>query len=220
MSDLYSKPLPMGEFFDRVADQYDEVHTSHIDKGEEFYVAIAEPVAPTDAPIRVLSLGAGTGLDLVGIVKRAPNAHLDCVDVSSNMLAKLATRFADSTVTVTPCRQSFLDFDYEAREYDYVLAAATLHHFTDDEKRGLYTRLAGVVSSSGKLIIGDYYVSDAESARRLVEYRRGIESGYDFRLGQYHIDIPTSQSNEIRLLTGAGFARVERNYAILVASVA
>jgi tRNA (cmo5U34)-methyltransferase len=221
MTDLYSKPLPMGEFFDRVADQYDEVHTSHIDKGEEFYLAIAEPVAPTKAPIRVLSLGAGTGLDLVGIAVRAPNAHFDCVDVSEKMLAKLAARFADSMVTVTLRHESFLDFEYEARKYDYVVAAATLHHFTDDEKRVLYPRLASV--TPGKLVIGDYYVSDAESAQRLVEYRRGIEAGYDFRLGQYHIDIPTSKTNEIDLLTNAGFARVETfwessNYVILVAS--
>ena len=56
---------------------------------------------------------------------------------------------------------------------------------------------------------------------RLAEYQRGMAQGYDFRLGQYHIDIPTSKTNETTLLMQAGFTDVETiwessNYAILV----
>lgn len=212
----------MGEFFDRVVDQYDEVHTSHIDNGRDFYVAIAEPVAPTTAPVQVLSLGAGTGLDLVGLVTRAPNAHLHCIDLSAKMLVKLQERFADSKAVVSTYARSYLDFDFQDDGYDYVLAAATLHHLTDEEKLAFYPRLVTALRREGKLIIGDYYVNVAESALRMAEYERGIREGYDFSSGKYHIDIPTTKDNETRLLQRAGFHDVDTiwessNYSILVA---
>lgn len=224
MSDLYSKPLRMGEFFDRVVDDYDEVHTSHIDRGREFYVAIAEPVAPTVEPINVLSLGAGTGLDLVGVVERAPNAHLHCIDLAGKMLDKLRDRFASKNATVTTHLGSYLDFDYAPAGYDYVLAAATLHHLTDAEKADFYPKLVDAMAPDGKLIIGDYYVSSEESAVRLAEYQRGLDAGYDFRLGNYHIDIPTTKANEIDLLIRASFRNVDSiwessNYSILVVTM-
>lgn len=217
--DLYSRPLPMGEFFDRVVDQYDDVHTSHIDQGEAFYVAIAEPVTPTVTRIDVLSLGAGTGLDLVGVVERAPNAHLHCIDVAGLMLARLEARFAAAQVTTH--QASYLTFDFPAAGYDYVFAAATLHHFTDDEKRLFYPKLVPALRPGGKLVVGDYYVSRHDASLFRAHYDKLIREGYDLASGKYHIDIPTTLAREVDLFRQAGFSSVEvtwqsSNYAILV----
>lgn len=219
--DLYSRPLPMGEFFDRVVEQYDEVHTSHIDRGGEFYVAIAEPVLPTADPINVLSLGAGTGLDLVGIVARAPNAVLHCIDVAPMMLDRLAERFRASTATVINYCESYLEFDFADGTYNYILAAATLHHFTDEEKQAFYPRLVRALADGGKLIIGDFFVSDEHRRLFRAYYDRLGEQGYELRSGAYHVDIPTTQAREVELLTAAGFGHVMEtwasdNYSILV----
>ena len=40
----------MGEFFDSVSKNHDEVHTSHIDQGEAYYLAISDPVIATTFP--------------------------------------------------------------------------------------------------------------------------------------------------------------------------
>lgn len=221
--DLYSRPLPMGEFFDRVAHQYDAVHTSHIDQGEAFYVAIGEPITPTNEPIRVLSLGAGTGLDLVAVVERAPNANIDCLDLSPRMLENLQDRFRASTASISTQCASYLDFDYDAASYDLILAAATLHHQTEEEKADLYPRIRKALAGAGMLIIGDFFVGERDAELFREHYDRAQSEGYDVRSGKYHLDIPTTQAREEALLRNAGFKRVETtwqsaNYSILVAT--
>ena len=54
----------MGEFFNSVAGDYDEVHTSHINQGGEFYLSTAALMLPSERPVSILNLGAATGLDL------------------------------------------------------------------------------------------------------------------------------------------------------------
>ncbi|HKI73256.1 MAG TPA: class I SAM-dependent methyltransferase, partial [Pseudomonadales bacterium] len=93
----HSWPFRMGPFFDHVANQYDGVQVSNIDDGKGYYVAIAEPIEPTDDVVDVWSIGAGTGLDLVSILKRIPNARVNCVDVAPKMLERLRNRFAKTT---------------------------------------------------------------------------------------------------------------------------
>jgi hypothetical protein len=57
----------MGEFFDHVSETYDDVHSSHIDRAQEYYAALSDPVAATTLPVTILGIGCGSGLELEGL---------------------------------------------------------------------------------------------------------------------------------------------------------
>jgi tRNA (cmo5U34)-methyltransferase len=197
----------MGEFFDHVSVDYDEVHTSHIDRGEEYYVAVSGPVAATTRLVTALDIGCGSGLELEGFFRKVPNARVHCVDLSRKLLDQLLQRYANQCIT--PHLESYMTYRYPHREFDYVIASSTLHHLVDDEKRQLYLKLREALTKDGCLIVGDYFVSAEIAEQRLEQYNQLISRGVDLRNGKYHFDIPTTVENEKRLLVEAGFASVD-----------
>lgn len=210
----------MGEFFDHVSADYDEVHTSHIDRGEEYYLAFSGPVAATKLPITALDIGCGSGLELDGFFGKSPNARVHCVDLSRKLLARLLQRYAGKDITTH--LGSYLTYQYPHRQFKYVMASATLHHLVDAEKRELYPRLRAALDEDGCLIIGDYFVPADEAEQRLEQYHRLIAGGLDLSKGKYHFDVPTTADNERALLAEAGFGLVHTvwsspNFSIITA---
>lgn len=217
-------PTLMGEFFDKVSPDYDKVHTSHIDGGEDYYRAVAIPITPTEDPLKVLDIGCGTGLELEEIFDKVPNATVSCVDLSAKMLEQLQHRFNDSKCKVTVSCESYLSFKYPQNEFDYIIASATLHHLLDEEKLKLFPNLCRSLKNSGSFILGDYYVSPEEAKEKSSIYQDLVVNGYDLSDGKYHIDIPTTSANEMTLLTMSGFKRIKKvwessNFTIFRAAI-
>jgi len=218
-----NKPIKMGDFFDSVHKDYDEVHTSHIHNGNEFYKVISSPIQPTKEKVKVLNIGCGTGLEFESILKKIPCAEIDCIDLSSKMLNLLKKRLYQSTCQLNTFCCSYLEFNYQDNVYDYIIASATLHHLLDDEKLKIYSKLILSLKNNGMLIIGDKYSSsDEESASKLKGYQEYVKDGIDVKSGQYHIDIPTTLNNEKKLLNNTGFRDIEKiwnseNYTIIIA---
>jgi len=212
----------MGDFFDSVSDTYDEVHTAHIDRGEEYYMAISNPFESTSKKVKILNLGCGTGLDLASILKKTPNATLCCIDLSQKMLSILEERYSAGSHSITKHLVSYLDFEYSPNEYDYILASSTLHHLLDKEKSDLFQKLFNALKNNGYLVLGDYYVSDDEAKEYLELYFNFKSKGIDISEGKYHIDIPTTRESEIDLLNRSGFKGIETiwesaNFSIITA---
>jgi tRNA (cmo5U34)-methyltransferase len=210
----------MGEFFDHVSEDYDVVHMSHVDRGEEFYQALSLPVATTQLPVKVLDIGCGSGLELEAFFAKASNAHIHCIDLSARLMAKLLSKYADYAVTAH--LGSYLTYEYPRNHYNYVLASSTLHHLLDAEKSKLFLALREALIPGGRLIVGEYYLSPAAAAKKLAEYDELVASGIDLSNGKYHFDVPTSAVHEMELLTEAGFTPVRTvwessNYAVIVA---
>ncbi len=97
-----------GAWFDRWATQYDAERRLLISPFDAYYAAAAEvrrscPVRRAGAartrgadggPIRVLDLGAGTGLLTAALAEALPGAHLTLLDEAEGMLAQARDRFA------------------------------------------------------------------------------------------------------------------------------
>ena len=218
MSD--AKPELIGTFFNSVAQDYDEVHTAIIDGGNEYYQNISTPIKPSSNGIMILNLGCGTGLELVGVFKRAPNAHLHCVDLSQNMLKIMNERFCNESFKITVYQESYLNFEFPINKYDYIIASATLHHLLDTEKLNLFPKILRSLKDKGTFILGDYYVSETEVKSQLKIYKDYLTKGIDVKDGKYHIDIPTTNNNERILLKESGFKDIETiwessNFAII-----
>lgn len=95
MSDDMERPEAMADFFDARAAGYDNHMRGYIFTETtfvQFYQAVAAPIAETDQPIRILDLGCGTGLEIETILRRAPNALITGVGVSSKMPSKRVVR--------------------------------------------------------------------------------------------------------------------------------
>ena len=216
---------PMGEFFDSVAEDYDVVQTSNIDRGVEYYRELSTPFPATDRRFRLLSLGAGTGLDLVAVFEKLPNLDVDAIDVSKGLLEKLLLRFPHKAHQLTIRAADYFKVSLQMREYDFVLASATLHHFTSEEKRELLEKIRHWLKPGGRIVLGDFYVDQATVKLFRAYYDSFAEAGKDVTYGSYHLDIPSEVEDDCNLLNDMGFESVQKvwssqNYAIISGTLA
>lgn len=209
-----SRPKPpenMAEFFNVRADGYDDHMRRTVVSFDEFYGAVAQPVEPTQLPVHVLDLGAGTGLELTAIFAKAPNARVTAVDLSPEMLARLKQKFEDRTGQLTVLRGSYLDLPLGDSAYDYAISVMTMHHLLPEVKLGLYRKVVRALRPGGVYVEGDYVVAEEKAVEFLEEYQRLARDAEDLRGlndGLYHIDIPFSVGTQVELMRKAGFESV------------
>lgn len=198
----------MAEFFDVRAMTYD-AHMRQVLDVPAFYQAVASSIMPTDAPVTILDLGCGTGLELEYIFARAPRALVTGIDLSAGMLDQLRERFAVYADQLTLIQDSYLTRPFPAAIYQYACAVQTLHHLQPEEKAALFARIHASLQSGGIFIDGDFTVSPEEEKSRRSQY---LALQTDLPTGIYHIDIPCAENTECALLHEAGFAQVDIKY--------
>ena len=93
---------------------------------------------PIDAPIRVLDVGAGFGALAAGVLRDRPNATAVCLDASQAML-KLGPEknpdLKDRMTFVLGSLDSPLWLKSVDENFDAVISARALHHFTENQRR-------------------------------------------------------------------------------------
>jgi len=88
--ELEKRNRTLRDFFNDKAESYDEVHASLMDTKDILVEAI-----PADAE-KILDIGVGTGLELIGLFEKIPDARVVGIDMCEKMLAILKQRsFAD-----------------------------------------------------------------------------------------------------------------------------
>jgi tRNA (cmo5U34)-methyltransferase len=138
----------MAAFFNARADGYDSFMLDDVGLNS-FYKRVADCA---DMPIsRLLDLGCGTGLELVGFFEKYPNMEVTGVDMSDEMLKKLHEKYPNKKIRLI-CG-SYFDVDFEGM-YDCVLSTLSLHHFSEDSKLSQYKRIysSGVANRTPKRI--------------------------------------------------------------------
>jgi len=136
--------------FDRTAATYDAARARLIPPYERFY-GMAVELLPFDpaAEIRVLDLGAGTGLLSAFVRERFPNARLTLVDVAESMLERARQRLGNHGV-------EYAVYDYGRRaiegEWDAVVSALSIHHLEDEAKRTLFCRIHAALVCGGVFV--------------------------------------------------------------------
>lgn len=138
--DLQKRNREMRDFFDEKADGYDEVHLPMM--ANKRIIAECLP----DDTCDVLDLGAGTGLELLPLFGRFPDARVTVIDISEAMLRQLRRRdFSDRVEVVCG---DFFEADFGCMR-DAVISSAALHHFDESEKARLYGKIAGCLKPGG-----------------------------------------------------------------------
>ncbi|MCK5490945.1 MAG: class I SAM-dependent methyltransferase [Candidatus Pacebacteria bacterium] len=200
----------MTDFFNLRARSYDD-HMKGVIAGDfnNFYKTISFPIPDTNDIINILDLGCGTGLEIEGIFKKAPNAILTCVDLSSEMLSELKEKYCSYDENIITVEDSYLEFTYKPDKYNFIVSAMTMHHLEQDDKMKVYSSICNSLQKGACYIEGDYVVKRKEEKEIFNEYLALKKIHPEIDNGTYHIDIPFSKETQMKLFQDAGFSRVD-----------
>lgn len=196
----------MDLFFEARISDYDEHMLRDIEGAREFYPFTAS-LLPRQEGARVLDLGCGTGLELEYYFRLAPRALITGIDLSEGMLAALKEKFPDRNLELI--QGSYFDLPLDENRYDAAVSVESLHHFTKEEKLGLYKKLYAALNDGGCFILTDYFADlpEQETFFRRELLRLKAEQGLSNR-DFYHYDTPLTFEHEMEALREAGFREV------------
>ncbi len=139
-------------WFDRWVDTYDRDRRILVPCFDAFYGTAAEVAAlDRSGPVRVLDLGAGTGL-LSGVLATAlPEATFTLLDEAPAMLERAAERLAPLGDRVRTVVADLRDPLPEG-PFDVIASALAIHHLDDDGKADLYARAAQALAPGGVVV--------------------------------------------------------------------
>lgn len=197
----------MSDFFEARLDGYDSHMMTNIECASEFYPFTAKQL-PTAEHCCILDLGCGTGLELQEYYKLNSSAKVTGIDLSEGMLTELQRKFVGKDITLI--LGSYFDVPLGENVFDAAVSVESLHHFTKEEKVGLYSKLHIALKDDGYFILTDYFsLSDDEERMHrnnliALKTEQGITDD-EF----YHYDTPLTVKHELEALVEAGFASVE-----------
>ena len=197
----------MSDFFEARLDLYDEHMLTNIESATEFYPFTAKQL-PTAQGCHVLDLGCGTGLELQEYFLLNQTAKITGIDLSKGMLAKLKQKFSDKDITLV--HGSYFDIPLGKAIFDAAVSVESLHHFTKEEKVGLYSKLHIALKDKGYFILTDYFSLSDDEERMHRNNLIALKTEQDISDNEfYHYDTPLTVKHEIEALIEAGFTSVE-----------
>lgn len=212
--------MDVKQTFDGAAARYDALRRQLIPCFDGFYGAAVELLdLPEDRPVRILDVGAGTGL-LAGLVaRRHPGARLTLLDFSEEMLARAARRF-DGAPTPVEIRVGDYSSAPLGGPWDAVVSALSIHHLPDEEKRRLYGRILEALAPGGIFVDADNVLAEdpAVQARDRAAWiaairRSGLpEAELEAALERTKVDVLAPLALQLGWLRELGYAEVDCAY--------
>ena len=196
----------MNDFFDNRADTY-ENHMLVDLQLAGFYEEIANCFHTNESNKNLLDLGCGTGLELERLFIKIPNLSVTGVDLSQKMLNKLKVKYSNRKMKLV-C-SSYFDMDFGECCFDYALSTYSLHHFSEDDKAGLYKKVYMSLRDGGIFVEGDYTCDTMEQQLFYIAENERLRKESGITDGFYHYDIPFTVETQIKLLKNAGFDYVQ-----------
>ena len=193
--DIRLRGLEMKAFFGRKTEGYDDVHIAFMGSKTALTDALKEMYTP-GTPIKVLDLGAGTGLELIPLFEAYPEASVTAADISEDMLSALMHRpFADRVTCVIG---DFFETD-PGCDYDAVISTSALHHFPPEDKATLYRKVFAAMKPGAVFANADKCADNDE------EQRLCLDEYAENPLKYSHMDTPLTVECECDVLRKAGF---------------
>lgn len=192
-----SKIEEMGEFFNNRAESYEQHMERSVEKFDQYYSGLANPIEETDEALKILDLGCGTGLELKGILDRCPSAQITGIDLSKEMLGLLRENYVAYEDQIELIIDSYCTYPYEDNTYDYVISSMTMHHFLEQDKEKIYKKIYQALTYGGSYIEGDYIAMSEDEEKTLIERYNRLNKD---RTDLCHIDIPFTLEHQKKAL--------------------
>lgn len=217
------------ETFNSAAPQYDALRRKLIPCFDDFYgtaVDLLDLLMPASGEaLRILDLGAGTGILSAAVRTRIPEVRLTLVDLAEDMLALARQRFESDD------KVEFGIIDYATADlggpYDAVVSALSIHHLEHPAKQKLFSRIRDILKPGGVFINADQVAGPNPSLEKLYQdvwTARVRAAGVDdlelaaARHRRTH-DRLAPLADQLRWLAEAGFADVHcvyKNWSFVV----
>ncbi|CAN5708810.1 class I SAM-dependent methyltransferase [soil metagenome] len=141
--------------FDAVAGSYDRELRQFIPDFEEFYDAVLGFVPfESDVEVRVLDLGAGTGVLSEMVAERFPRGTVTLVDFSEKMLDVARQRLAGRGDRFRFVVADYLEEPFP-EQYDLVVSALSIHHLENKDKQKLFRKIQDSLAPGGFFVCAD-----------------------------------------------------------------
>ncbi|MGC2500515.1 MAG: class I SAM-dependent methyltransferase [Silvibacterium sp.] len=201
--------------FERTAATYDAARAKLIPPYERFYSTAVDliPFEPT-AEIRILDLGAGTGLLSAFIREKFPNAQLHLIDIAETKLDRAKTRLGTR-------RTTYAASDYGSQpiplpidgQWDAIVSALSIHHLNDSDKRGLFRRVHAALAPGGVFVNAEQVAGPTPDLTRryhqqwLAQIRERGASEQEIADAEYRMqaDQCASVEDQLAWIRAAGF---------------
>ncbi|MCC5653978.1 class I SAM-dependent methyltransferase [Nostoc sp. XA013] len=215
------------EAFNNAAADYDNLRRILIPCFDEFYKTAVE-IIPSNrqASLKVLDLGAGTGLYSGMVQSVFPNAEFTLLDLAFEMLEKAQLRFSKMGKFPRLLIGNYVEVDL-GDSYDLVISALSIHHLPDSNKKLLYQKIYNILNPGGMFVNADQVLGKTTDLEKL--YRQHWLNSV-LALGVSQEDLKTAQKRmeydcmtpldaQISWLEAVGFQNVDcwyKNFSFAV----
>ena len=222
--------MKVQELFDRYAAEYDGARRLLIPCFDDFYgAALAAVSFAKEERIRVLDLGAGTGLMSAIVAAAYPNAELTMIDISEKMLKEAAKRFAASARPPRFIVSNYAEQLEFAEPFDLVISALSIHHLDEQQKRVLFGEVDKALTPGGIFINADQVLGETAQIETIyrdtwlkqVKASGATEEELAAALERMAEDKMSTLAFQLDCLKETGFANVNcwyKNYSFVVYS--
>lgn len=165
----------------------------------------------TNANIKVLDLGAGTGILSALILQAFPQAKVLAFDMAENMLKVCQTNLSAFGKRLTLQQGNFAEDDFGSG-YDLVVSGLAIHHLDSAGKQQLFHKLFQSMNPEGILLIRDIVTGATpkltEQYEKLWRQYMKASGEDDAAWFQNYLkeDIPSSVEEQTKWLAESGFA--------------
>jgi len=221
--------MKIKEGFDKGAKDYDAARKQLIPCFDEFY-GIALDVIPfhKSESIKVLDLGAGTGLFSHLVSKHYPKAEFVLYDLSDAMLEEAKNRFSKSESKVEYVTKNYATKQIDGK-YDLIISALSIHHLTNLEKEALFNKVFLSLNNNGVFINADQALGDTVLIEnhyrnewlKQVKAKGATDSSLALALERMKEDKMSTLSQQLTWLKDANFTEINcwyKNYSFVVYS--
>ncbi len=142
------------KFYDQLSSQYSELIIRCVPRYQEMLHTMFNYIPEGFLPKRILDLGCGTGNLTHQILLQFPEAEIDALDLSEDILNESRKRFAGAP-NVRYIQADFKGLHLPPGSYDLVMSSIAIHHIQDPDKIKLYSEIYQALSPGGIFIFAD-----------------------------------------------------------------